>query len=145
MAEPVLAREYKFETNTGTDAAPVWTTIKGLKEWSAESDATEADTTDFESLGIDEHLIARRSHSLTLTGQRETGDAGQDAVQATALSIGAASIKGFRVTAPGAGPNNIKTFKASAKVPWLGSGGGSMDAPSGWVAVLKITGAVTTT
>lgn len=145
MAEPVLAREFVFAINTGTVATPVWTTIKGLKEWGAGTDTSKADTTDFESLGIDEHLVSRRAHSLTLTGQRETGDPGQDAVQGVALSIGAAAMKQFRVTAPGAGPNNIKTFTASVSAPWLGSGGGGMDDPSGWEVELGISGPVTTT
>lgn len=145
MAEPVLAREYVFAVNTGTDATPTWTTIKGLKEWNAGSDATQADTTDFESLGVDEHQISRRSHTLTLTGQREPGDAGQDAVQAVAMNIGSSAAKSFRVTAPGPGPGNIKTFKASVRAPWLGSGGGGMDDPSSWSPVLGITGAITTT
>ena len=145
MAEPVLAREFLFAVNTGTDATPVWTTIKGLKTWQAGSEATKADTTDFESGGVDEHLIARRSHSLTLTGQREVGDPGQDAIQATSTLIGSAAVKGYRVTAPGAGPNNIKTFKASASTPWVGSSGGSMDDPAGWSVDLSLTGAITTT
>ncbi len=148
MALPVLAREFIFEVNTGTDATPVWTRIGGLKEWSAGSDSSDADTTDFESAGVDEHLVSRRSHTMTLTGQRETGDPGQDAVQALALAIGAPSIKKFRMTAPlpaGATTGNIKTFSASARVPWAGSGGGSMDDPTGWEANLKITGSIVTT
>ena len=145
MPDPVLAREFKFEINTGTDATPTWTTIKGLKEWQAGSDVTRADTTDFESGGVDEHQIARRSHSLTMTGQREVGDPGQDAVQNTVLSIGAAAMKTYRITAPGAGPGNIKTVKASASAPWLGSSGGSMDDPAGWSVSLSLTGAITTT
>lgn len=145
MAEPVLAREFKFEINTGTVAVPTWTVIKGLKEWSASSDKSTADTTDFESLGVDEHLVSRRSHSMTLTGQRELGDAGQDAVQGVALSIGAAAMKQFRVTAPGGGAGSIKTFTASVSAPWLGSGGGGMDDPTGWEVELGISGAITTT
>lgn len=145
MADPVLAREFVISVNTGTEAVPTWTRINGLKEWTAESDANNADTTDFESAGVDEHQVSRRSHTMTLTGQRETGDPGQDAVQALAFNIGISSIKQFRIVAPGGAAGSIKTFKASAKVPWAGSGGGGMDDPAGWVASLSITGSIVST
>lgn len=139
----VLARSTKAEINTGTDASPIWTEIKGLNTIGPEPKMSEADTTAFDSNGRDEHLVASRGMSLTLEGFRyedeATGarDPGQQAVETLGDAVGTASLGQFRLTSPG---GRTWTFKASADVTPMG--GGNNDASS-WSAKLTVSGAIT--
>lgn len=128
---PVLARGWAFEINTGTEALPTWTEIGGLTSWSdGGDDATETDTTDFQSDGWTEHLVAGRSAgTISFEGHYEVDpatdarDAGQAAVEAAAELIDYDSIKGFRMFHVGTGKGlaGVATFRRGSK------GGGNND------------------
>lgn len=138
-----LARDLTIEINTGTIAAPVWTGIGGLNTLTHSPSSSDADTTDFDSNGREEHMKAARGDSWTLAGfhledvAAGTRDPGQAAVETLGQALGITSLGQFRITSPG---GNTITFMASAEVTL--HGGGNNDAAS-WQAALKVSGAVT--
>lgn len=139
---PVLARGWAFEI--GTDiATPVFTEIGGLTSWSdGGDDATETDTTDFQSDGYSEHLVAGRSAgTITVEGHWEVDptddsrDPGQAAVEAAAEMIDYDSVIPFRYfhVGTGKGLTGEATFRRGSK------GGGNNDKTS-WGATIKWNG-----
>ena len=138
-----LARDLDIHINTGTIAAPVWTAIGGINTLTHSPSSSDADTTDFDSMGREEHLKASRSDAWSLSGFHledvTTGvrDVGQTAVETLGQALGLTSLGQFRVTSPGG--NTIK-FMASAEV--TKHSGGNNDAAS-WQVALKVSGAVT--
>ena len=140
-AVKVLARDYKFEINTGTVATPVWTNIGGLQSFSFDPAKADTDTTDFDTNGYSSHLVASRSVGLTLEGQRKedmtdgSRDAGQAAVEVLAEKIAYESLGDFRFYHKTS--KKGKRFTASAVV--TGPGGGTGDAAS-WAADLTVDG-----
>jgi hypothetical protein len=114
--------------------------IKGMESLTHSPSTTQADTTDFESGGRKEHLVAERGDEWTLAGYKledvGTGDydPGQALVEALGKQISVDSIGTFRITSPG---GNTLTFQASAEVTQ--PGGGHND-PAAWGAKLTVTG-----
>lgn len=139
----VLARGFKVEINTGTEQAPVWTPIKGLETIGFATSKTDADTTDMDSNGNDEHVVASRSREITLEGfwleDKQTGerDPGQEAVDALNEAVGDESLGEFRLTTPG---GKVRRFLASVSVE--GPTGGKNEMAK-WNATLTVSGAVT--
>lgn len=140
----ILARDWVFEFNTGTDAVPTWVEIKGINSFSVDNSKNDADTTDFDSGGWAEHLVASRGMVVTLEGFRledssdGTRDPGQEAVEGLADNIGPSSVGSFRIYYDLS--NKGKSFKATANV--TGPGGGNDDAAA-WAVELTVTGAPT--
>jgi hypothetical protein len=138
----VLARGFKFEINTGTDLAPQWVQIKGLTSFGVDSDKEDAETTDFESAGFAEHMVAGRSYEISLEGHfledaAGVRDPGQEEVDALAEEVGETSLGSFRMTTP---KGKVWTWKASAKV---GGPGGENNDPASWSATLTVSGKIT--
>lgn len=139
----VLARDWVAEINTGTEASPVWTKINGIDTLTFGGDKEDADDTDFNSQGWNEHMVVERSKSLTLEGKYledpDTGDRdpGQEAVEDLGEKIGYDSLGQFRLTSPG---GKIRIFKASVNIGDIG--GGHNDKTS-WSAELTISGPIT--
>ena len=138
----VLARDWTIEVQTGTDIAPEWIPIKGLKTFAFRNSKSDADTTTFDSEGNEEHIVASRGRSMTMdgtflidvgTGER---DPGQMAVETLGEGIGPSSLNGFRLTNPG---GMLRDFVASAK---LSDVGGSEKDPTSWGAELTVSGKV---
>jgi hypothetical protein len=144
VTKRIPARDFEFELNTGTSAVPVWTEILGLDSWSRTQNATDADTTTFDDAGWESHMKIRRSYDIGLTGKfiEDTSDGsrdpGQEAVEAWALQMGAASVKEFRITSPG---GTVAFFEATCST--AGAGGGSDADPTKWEASIKTSGSVT--
>lgn len=138
-----LARDLSIDINTGTEAAPVWTPIKGINSLTHSPSSSDAETTDFDSNGRSEHMKAERGDSWTLSGfaleDVATGarDPGQLAVETLGRAVGLASLDQFRLTSPG---GNTATFSASAEVTT--AGGGNND-PASWQAVIRSSGPIT--
>jgi len=136
-----LARDLTIEINTGSVGSPTWTHIGGLNTLSHSPSSTDAETTDFDSDGVPEHMKAERGDSWTLAGMaledvsNGDRDPGQAAVEALALFMGPASLGQFRITSPG---GNTDTFMASAEI--TRPGGGNND-PATWQAVVRCSGA----
>lgn len=137
----ILARHLLCELNTGTDALPVWTPIGGLNSVTISTDKSDTDTTDFDSDGWAEHMVAQRSGSLSLEGfykeDPDTGerDAGQEALIALADAVGYDSTKPFRITTPG---GNVTEYSVSAKTD--GPSGGGLNDTAGFASELTWSG-----
>lgn len=63
-----LARDWKLEIDTGTDEAPVWIPVKGLKEIKLTVDPTEADSTDLDDGVWGSKTITGRDWNITCSG-----------------------------------------------------------------------------
>lgn len=141
----ILARDFTFQLNTGTVSVPVWVSIGGINTWSDKPSSKDADTTKFSDAGAATHLKASRNREWTLKGllQEDSADgvrdAGQDACDTWANSVGAASRKQFKITSPG---GRARTALATAE---LVVGGGSNDDPAAWELTVKTSGAITRT
>ncbi len=136
-----LARDLTFEVATDSSGSD-FIEVKGLHSLTHSPSSTDADTSDFESGGHDEHLKAARGDTWTITGftleDVVTGerDPGQAAVEALAQLVGPAAEGTFRITSPG---GNTITFRASAEVTL--AGGATNDAAA-WNATVKTSGAM---
>lgn len=136
-----LARDLLIQI-LGTTSGADWEEIKGLETLSHAPTSTLADTTDFDSVGRREVLMAERGDDWTLSGYRledvSTGarDPGQAEVEALAQRISTGSVGSFRITTPG---GNLLSFSAIAEVTLPG---GSHNAPAAWGAKLTVTGAI---
>jgi hypothetical protein len=140
----LLARDWKFYLNTGTVAAPIWTQIKGINTWGLSSSKGDVDTTDFDSDGTEEHMVASRGLEQTLSGHLledpDNGDRdpGQEAVEALAKLKGHESLKQLKTVSKG-GTVNIGLVSADAAA---GGGGGGNDDTVSWEAKFKYSGPV---
>lgn len=135
----VLARNWKIEVNTGTEALPTWTKVGGINTFTLSNDKEDADTTDFESAGFAEHMVAGRSNEISFEGfflEDATGvrDTGQEFVETKAEEVGPASIVALRITSPG---GKAKQYKGSFSV---GDVGGGNNDPTSWGANYTVSG-----
>ncbi len=133
MAEVfILARDLKWDINTGTEAAPNFVPIKGLdgSAWpTPEIDSVDIDDSD--SQGIGASVPTRIKRKVTLKGNtledEDTGarDPGQEACEA-ATTVGYSAIKQFRYTTAGG--------TATIRKGWCraGSTDGGRDDKLGW-------------
>jgi hypothetical protein len=134
----VLARDWTFEVK---NASNVYIPIKGVNTFSLSPSANKAETTDFDSNGWAENMVASRGLSLKLSGfhledvQDGTRDPGQERVELLSTLVGPASVGQFRMTSPG---GKVKEFSATANV--TAPGGGNDDAAS-WEVEIEVTGA----
>lgn len=140
----VLARDWLFHVNTGTDASPTWVQVKGINNHSWSETKNDADTTDYDNDGWLAHIPASRGKSVTLSGYYMedgtpggTRDPGQAAAETWANAMGPNGIRKFKVTTPG---NTTIIGSASAKVSL---GGGGNDDASGWELEVTYSGQVT--
>lgn len=145
----VLARNWIIEVDTDPLATvptgtPVWTKVGGVNTFTISSDKEDADTTDFDSVGHSEHIVASRSNEITFEGffiEDQTDgsrDAGQEAVEDYADKIGPESIAKIRLTSPG---GKVRQFNGSFVTGDVG--GGNNDATS-WGASFTPSGAPVT-
>jgi predicted secreted protein len=141
MITKILAREWKFQIE-GSEGTFI--DIKGLNNFSFSPSSASVDTTDFDSEGWNEHLVASRGLEVNLEGAYladvETGDrdAGQEAVEALADKVGVGSLGKFKIISPA---KTTYEFLASAEV--TSPAGGGNDDKTGWSVKLKVSGKVT--
>lgn len=134
----ILARNWKIEIGSAL-VTPTWTTIKGLNSFTISNDKEDADTTDFDSGGYSEHIVAGRSHDISFEGfyiEETAGarDPGQAAVETAAEKIGAAAILPLRMTSPG---GKVRQFNGSFAI---GDVGGGINDPTSWGASFTPSG-----
>lgn len=146
LPEPVLAREFDLEVNTGTDAVPVQTRIGGITNISPGQSAQRTDDSDFDTDGWEAHTVVMRGKTLSVELlYKEDGassgamDAGQAALLALGDATGPGSKKGFTYTSPN---GREFAFKASVDIAW--PGGGKVDNAT-FTAELTISGKPTVT
>ena len=137
----VLARDATFEVNAGTDVSPNWLEINGVTSLTFNPAKNDADTTDFNSEGVLEHLPASRGLGFTLSGfrmeDRDTGarDPGQQAVEDLDALVGPDGVGSFRFTSPS---GDVYAFSGSVSV--TPHGGGNDDAAT-WSVTITRSGA----
>lgn len=147
MITKFLARDLSIfiSTGSGSDASvgtedDLWLEILGLNTLTHAPSTSRADTTEFDSNGRDEHLVASRGETWTVAGftleDVDTGerDPGQEAVEALGRLVGPAGMGYFRVLSPG---GNAIYFQASVETTL--HGGGTNDAAA-WQAVITVNG-----
>lgn len=138
----VLARGWILKVNTGTEAVPVFTEVNGLNTFTFSNSKNDADTTDFNSAGFVEHIVASRSFEISGEGffleDKSTGDrdAGQEKVEEYGLLVGEDSLRTWTLTTPG---GTVRTFKASVVV---GDQGGGNDDPTSWGFTLTVSATI---
>lgn len=143
MANPRdLARNLRPEINTGTEASPSWTEIKGITELSPSQERETTDTTGFDSDGRAEHLVVQRAVEYSLSGFRVydtdgTRDPGQEALDDANEEIGRSAEVDFRLVHRTT--NEIMAhFTATVQVGT--PHGGATNDPSGFEATITRTG-----
>jgi hypothetical protein len=136
----VLARNWKIEVNTGTVAVPAWTKVGGINTFTLTNDKEDADTTDFDSQGYAEHMVAQRANEISFEGfyledpADKSRDAGQEFIEDSAETVGPESIVPLRITSPS---GNAKEYMGSFAV---GDVGGGNNDPTSWGASYTVSG-----
>lgn len=141
----VLARNWLIELNTDPLATTptgtaVWTKVGGINTFTLSNDKEDSDTTDFDSEGYAEHLVAGRSNEISFEGffledpANGARDAGQEAVEKYAELVGAEAMGQLRITSPG---GKVKTYNGSFAV---GDVGGGNNDPTSWGATYTVSG-----
>lgn len=122
--------------------------IEGVTSFSPSPEKNDADTTDFDSEGWQEHLAVSRGLSFDVEGlhieDATTGirQAGQEEIERVGKLVGRQAITDFRLVAPD--ETNID-FEVSVQAPLEGiSSGGGNDDPAGWSLTLTVKGDPTT-
>lgn len=138
--EPVLAREFDLELNTGTVGSPVWTGISGITGINPGQSSQLTDDTDFDTDGWEAGTVSMRGRTLSVTlNYKENSDGDQDPGQEALIALGDASGptgKGnFRYTSPN---GNVQTFRSTVDVAWPG---GDKTSNASFTAELKLDGA----
>lgn len=127
---PLKKRAVRFnrlEVNTGTEATPAWTVVRGLSRIELPITAEEVDVSDFDSEGWSDSLTTFRSWSVNVegfdgfTGPGETpvDDPGQLALKNKGLLTGYdayADVRMYRT-------DNQKGYSGRVSVNWSGAGG----------------------
>ncbi|AVH58380.1 MULTISPECIES: phage tail tube protein [Streptomyces] len=65
--ETALARRYRLELNTGTDAAPAWAIVPGVKDFAPKVDQTMQASTTYEDEGWADQTPTEYAWSIELT------------------------------------------------------------------------------
>ena len=88
--------ENQFQVNTGTKDSPVWTQIKELESFSVSFDNGVEEWKPFEHQGWTRRLMTDKSVTISVSGKRHIGDAGNDAIAEIALKNGRDAEKDFK-------------------------------------------------
>ncbi|MEU5343004.1 hypothetical protein AB0I27_06705 [Streptomyces sp. NPDC050597] len=62
--ETALARRYRMEINTGTEATPAWTLCPGVQEFTPKVDPTTQDDSDYEAKGWKKNTVTALAWSV---------------------------------------------------------------------------------
>ena len=122
--------------------------VSGVNSFSPSTEKNDADVTDFDSNGWQEHQVASRGLSFDIEGYHIEDDstgvrnAGQERLEELGRAIANNSTSTFRVVKPG---GVIIEMEASFDAPMYGqSTGGGNDDPAGWSVTMTVTGEPTT-
>ena len=142
MANPQKVPAHSFTIGVKDNDNGDYVEIGGLTELQYDADMTEADTTDFDSGGDSEHIVVRRSRTVTMNGRRLEDpldgerDDGQKIVEDLMQEVGVNSLGAFRIETPS---GEEWTFVASVQPNTMG--GGTDDTWS-WGATLNVSGPI---
>jgi predicted secreted protein len=136
-----LARGFTIEVESSTPNT--WLAIGGINTFDMPRSKNNADVTDFDSAGAEEHIVASRNQGLTWGGfymEDDTTpfgrDPGQERLEVLSVALGDASIGTMRVTTPSG-----RTKELNGSVDVSGPTGGNND-PAGFSGTLDGSGAV---
>lgn len=123
--ETYLARDHELEINTGSFAAPDWTTVRGWTNLSPSAETETTDDTHAQDAGWARHKVAQRGVSLSVdlqalrnaAGER---DPGQQALRDLAEAVGVGSNGDFRLYSKTTGEGF--RFFGSVEMAWEGGG-----------------------
>lgn len=145
---PTIARDFSLKINTGTVAAPVWTSIGGITQISPQPSTTMSDDGDFDSAGRAQSSVVERGDAFNITlnykedpnsTPKGARDPGQQAVMDAAAAIGPAAKKEYQYATPNGW---VYQFTANAEV--AKPGGGKTDNAS-MTFTLTVDGDITET
>ncbi|GGK90216.1 hypothetical protein Ppa06_58260 [Planomonospora parontospora subsp. parontospora] len=128
----LLAKDWTVEVNTGTQAVPVWTPIKGLTKFAETIESETQDDSDFDSNGWGSDVVTQRKFKLECEGRRkrDTGsptfvpDPGQEAVRQAGRVVGVEANIEVRWYRKDGSPDAYQGFAA---VDYKGGGGETTD------------------
>jgi hypothetical protein len=137
----ILARNWAIEVNTGTEEIPAWTKVGGINTFTLSNDKEDSDTTDFDSEGYAEHMVAGRSNEISFEGfyledpLDGSRDVGQEYIETMSEKVGPEAMGKMRITPPSG--KNGKIYTGS-----FGTGdvGGGNNDPTSWGATLTVSG-----
>ena len=139
----IPARDFTIEIDTAYPGTPAFIAIGGLNSLTPSPSTNRADTTDFDSNGVAEHLVMERGLEFTIAGTTSKTPSPATATRARPRSRRSPG----RSASPPRGPSGSRAraatstrFLASAEVTT--AGGGHND-PAAWSAKLTVSGAVT--
>ncbi|MFD3572803.1 phage tail tube protein [Streptomyces sp. NPDC058644] len=95
--ETALARRYRLELNTGTDAAPVWALVPGIQEFAPKVEPTQQKSTTYDDEGWADSTVTELAWSieakLAHRCHPETGafNAAQEKIRLASETFGVAS------------------------------------------------------
>lgn len=92
--------ENQFQVNTGTKESATFTDIKDLESFSVSFDNKVEEWNPFDQKGWSRRLMTAKSVTISVSGKRHLGDAGNDAIAALALKNGRDAEKDFQWTFP---------------------------------------------
>lgn len=146
--ETYLAREHELEVNTGTEALPTWTVVRGWTSLSPSPETERTDDTHAHSAGWAQHKVAQRgiSFSIELQVLRDAAgvlDPGQQAIRDLSELTGTDSLGEFRYYHKPSGEGF--TFDGSVELAWPGGGVNDNATASGTIQVDGQPTAVTVT
>jgi hypothetical protein len=131
LGASTLVRKWLLEVNTGTNAAPVWTVVRGVQDFKPTVSHTTQDDSDFDSNGWKSSTVTAIEWSVDLKVARKLDsnggyDAGQEFLRAKGTKTGLDATAQIRFCEVHNGPR-IEAHEGTATVSWSPDGGG-MDA-----------------
>lgn len=145
MPKKLLSRMWRIDIDTGS-GTPVWTQVKGLSKVMFNVEGEHIDTTDMDSNGWGDEMLAANKFSLEIDGRSVyTGtmptvveDPGQAALKAKGLTLGDANYANVRWYRT----DTKQGYSGQVSPTWKGAGGAFNEADP-FTCVLKGSGAPT--
>lgn len=129
LGAATLNRDWRLEVNTGTDAVPVWTVVRGRTDFTPALDTTLQDDSDMDSEGYKSQTVTALAWSLTTKVVRKatltdppTYDPGQEKLRLASSEMGPANSVHCRWFKLGA--VRTEAYEGHAAVGWSPDGGG---------------------
>lgn len=130
MTQPdqsTLARKFKLDVNTGTAAVPIWTPVKGIREFAPKLNANLEDDSDYDAEGWGSQTKTQLDWALEVKVARKvspssatTYDPGQEALRTKAELFGASGVAHVRWYDREGG---AEAYEGFAEVQWVADGG----------------------
>lgn len=135
LGASTLVRKWYLDVNTGTAAAPVWTAVQGLLNFTPTLNPTLQDDSDFDSQGYKSSTVTALEWGASFTVSRKvmsaasptSYDDGQEKLRTTSLLQGTSNSVEVRYYEMTPGGPRVEAYQGNAAVSWSPSGG-AMDA-----------------